>query len=75
MIKNDTNTYKDLAEHLTPSDFSLLHKSRLVNLKKLYPYIPPMLNNMLLHFSRGANVFYETVQEIVEDLNGYLESI
>ena len=74
-IKNDTNTYKDLAEHLTPSDFSLLHKARLVNLKKLYPYIPPMLNNMLLHFSRGANVFYETVQEIVEDLNGYLESI
>ncbi len=74
-IKNDTTTYKDLAERITPRDFSLLHKARLVNLKKFYPYIPPMLNNILLHFSRGANVFYDTVQEIVEDLNGYLESI
>lgn len=74
-IKNDTNTYKDLAKRVTPRDFSLLHKGRLVNLKKFYPYIPPMLNNILLHFSRGANVFYDTVQEIVEDLEGYLESI
>ncbi|MBT8338893.1 MAG: protein kinase [Desulfatitalea sp.] len=75
MIKTDRHTYKDLVSRLTQEDFSLLHKSRLVNLRKIFPYIPPMLNNILLHFSRGAHVFYESVQEIIEDLNGYLESI
>lgn len=74
-IKNAPDKYKDLVERITPLDFSLLHNVRLVNLQKLYPYIPPMLNNILLHFSKGANVFYDTVQEIVEDLNGYLESL
>ncbi len=75
MIKTDTFTYKDLVDRLGREDFSLLHKSRLVNLRKLYPYIPPMLNNILLHFSRGAHIFYESAQEIIEDLKGYLESI
>ncbi len=75
MINTDTYTYKDLGKKLTEKDFSILHKARLVDLRKLYPYIPPMLNNILLHFSRGANVFYESAQEIVEDLHGYLKSI
>lgn len=75
MIKRDTYQYKDLVDRLTLEDFSILHQSRLVNLKKFYPYIPPMLNNVLLHFSKGAHVFYENVQEIVEDINGYLKSI
>jgi hypothetical protein len=75
MIASDAYTYGDLNQRLTPEDFSILHNARLMNLRKLYPYIPPMLNNVLLHFSRGANVFYENVQEIVEDLKGYLDSI
>lgn len=75
MISNDTFVYQDLAERLEKADFSLLHTSRLVNLRKLYPYIPTMLNHILLHFSRGANVFYESTQEIIEDLEGYLESL
>lgn len=75
VIKNEPYAYKDLAERLTPQDFSILHHGRLVNLRRYYPYIPPMLNNVLLHFARGAQVFYETTQEIVEDLHGYLDSI
>ena len=74
-IKHDLYTYKDLLDRLALEDFSILHQSRLVNLRKFYPYIPPMLNNILMHFSKGAHVFYESVQEIVEDLNGYLKSI
>jgi tRNA A-37 threonylcarbamoyl transferase component Bud32 len=74
-IKNDPYTYKDLDAQLVLQDFSILHQGRLVNLRKLYPYIPPMLNNILLHFSRGAPIFYESTQEIIEDLKGYLESV
>lgn len=75
MLATDHYTYGDLLHEMTDEDFSVLHKARLVNLRKLYPYIPPMLNNVLLHFARGANVFYENVQEIVEDLEGYLDSL
>ena len=75
LIRNDPYVYGDLIDQLTPEDFSLLHKSRLVNLQKLYPYIPTMLNNILRHFSSGAHVFYESVDEITEDLEGYLASI
>ncbi len=75
MIKRDSYVYQDLVQRLVPEDFSILHKSRLVNLKKFYPYIPPMLNNILMHFSQGAYVFYESVEEIVEDISGFLRSI
>jgi len=75
MIKNDTYTYGDLAARLEPEDFSILHPNRLVNLRKLYPYIPLMLNNILMHFSLGAPITYESVDEILEDLNGYLASL
>jgi hypothetical protein len=75
MIKNEPYVYKDLIDRVTKEDFSILHHGRLVNLRKLFPYIPPMLNNILLHFARGAHIFYETTQEIVEDLRGYLDSI
>jgi len=53
---------------LSAADFSLLARNRVVNLQKLFPYIPDVLNNILLHFSAGADVFYETVEEIHADL-------
>ncbi|MFW5730801.1 MAG: serine/threonine protein kinase [Desulfonatronovibrionaceae bacterium] len=52
----------------TPDDFSLLFPNRLVNLKTLFPYIPESLNRVLMHFSRGTCVAYETVPEMLEDL-------
>jgi hypothetical protein len=68
-IKNSTHVYQDLVTKLEPNDFSILDKQRLANLKKLYPQIPSLLNNILLHFSRGAEVYYEYAEEIIEDLN------
>ncbi|BBO82366.1 hypothetical protein DSCO28_29320 [Desulfosarcina ovata subsp. sediminis] len=75
MIKNDTYTYHDLIERLEPDDFSILHPNRLVNLRKLYPYVPVMLNNILMHFSAGTSITYASVDEIIEDLGGYLASL
>ena len=69
MIRNDTFFYGDLKDRVGPEDFSLLDKWRFVNLKKMYPCIPTSLNNILIHFSRGADLFYESVEEIIEDLN------
>lgn len=75
MIREDRHTYGDLIERATPDDFSILHGARFMNLRKLYPYIPGMLNNMLMFFSRKATIYYEFVDEIIEDLRGYLRSL
>lgn len=68
MITNDGRMYGDLIDRIDGDDFSLLDKSMFLNLKKLYPAIPSALNDILMHFSRSAEVYYEFVDEIVEDL-------
>ncbi len=56
-------------------DLSLLYKNRIVNLKKLFPYIPDSLNFVLLHFCQESEVFYDTVDEFLEDVNKALDDI
>ena len=69
MISHDPETYGILKNRLDVADFSLIFKERFINLQKLYPEIPKPLNDILMHFSRRANVFYEYAGEIIEDLN------
>jgi hypothetical protein len=75
MISRDTALYGDLKTRIGPEDFSVLDRGRLVNLRKVYPYIPPLLNEILMHFSRGANVYYESVAEIIDNVDWYLMSL
>jgi len=75
MLKNDTYTYGDFFDHVEDSDVSLLDKNRFVNLRKLYPYIPRMLNDVLLHFSKGTPIYYEFIDEILDALRGFLKSL
>jgi len=69
MIRKDPETYRNIIDRLEPGDFSIIYKWRFINLKKLYPEIPTPLNDVLMHFSRGADVYYEYTEEIIEDLN------
>ena len=66
-IKNSKN-FRDIVNDLVPEDFSVVEGNRLMNLKKLYPFIPDSLNNILLYFSGHAEVYYESVTEITNDL-------
>jgi hypothetical protein len=75
MISSDERAYGDLIDQIVPEDFSILKKWRFINLRKLYPIIPKMLNDILMHFSQGAYVYYEAVDELLEDLNRCLYSI
>lgn len=75
MIRHETDIYGDFYGKIEEEDLSLLDASRLMNLRKLYPYLPRMLNDILLHFSRGAAVYYEFIDEILEDLDGFLRSL
>ncbi len=55
-------------DRLTDGDRNIIFHNRLANLKKIYPYIPEKLNRVLLHFSKGANWFYEHTRQLLEDL-------
>ena len=39
-----------------------------MNLQKLYPHIPTSLNNILMYFSVGSDVYYELAEELIADL-------
>lgn len=53
---------------LNEGDVSLLHGNVLMNVRKLHPYVSKSLNQVLMHFSAGANIGYDSVQEFLEDL-------
>ncbi|MBW2194747.1 MAG: hypothetical protein JRF37_04015 [Deltaproteobacteria bacterium] len=56
---------------LNEEDLNIVFHNRVVNLKKIYPYIPHALNQILLHFSKGANRFYETTGQLLDDLRAF----
>jgi serine/threonine protein kinase len=53
---------------LNEADLNIVFNHRVVNLQKIYPYIPESLNRILMHFSTGANWFYENTVQLLEDL-------
>jgi hypothetical protein len=64
----ETGMPRALLARLAPDDFSLVFGNRLVNLGKIFPAIPDRLGNILRHFAAGAEVFYESVDELLADL-------
>ena len=59
------------ANRIREDDANIVFRNRIANLRKIYPHIPENLNRILLHFSRGANWFYETTDQLLEDLRDY----
>jgi hypothetical protein len=57
-----------LLEKLSEKDMNIIFNNRLANLQKVYPYVPDTLNYILLHFSNGANLYYENTRQLLEDL-------
>ena len=53
---------------LWQDDLNIVFNNRVANLKKIYPYIPEDLNRVLMHFSKGANWFYENTEQLLDDL-------
>ncbi len=59
---------------LSDDDTNIVFNNRIANLIKIYPYIPENLNRILMHFSRGANVFYDHTVQLLDDLNEFKSS-
>jgi hypothetical protein len=53
---------------LTADDTNIIFNNRVMNLKKVYPFIPEALNLILLHFSNGANTYYDNTDQFLHDL-------
>jgi serine/threonine protein kinase len=58
---------------LTANDASAFYEYRIMNLKKLYPYIPDSLNRILMHFSTKPSAYYSRLIELIDDFKEMLE--
>jgi hypothetical protein len=57
-----------LCARLCAEDLNISFCNRVANLRAIYPYVPASLNAVLLHFSAGANLFYDAAGQLLEDL-------
>ena len=71
LIKEKHRAVADLG----PGDMNIIFHNRVVNLQKVFPYIPDSLNQILMHFSEGANWFYEDTSQLLDDLAGYRQEV
>jgi len=55
-------------DRITSYDVNIIFNNRVVNLKKVYPYVPDELNLILLHFAASADIFYENTDQLLHDL-------
>jgi serine/threonine protein kinase len=58
----------DVFQRLSQGDVNIIFHNRVVNLKKVFPYISDRLNFVLLHFSMGAEIFYDDTGQFLDDL-------
>jgi len=58
----------DIITSLNTTDAGAFHHYRLMNLKKIYPYISERLNTILMRFSMSAEDYYWTVTDLRRDL-------
>jgi len=57
-----------ILDTLCEADLNIVFRNRVVNLKKIYPYISEPLNRVLRHFSRAAHWYYEHTDQLLADL-------
>ncbi len=68
LVKDLYQDQREIFDTLWGEDLNISYKNRVANLKKIFPYIPESLNRVLLHFSYGAQIFYETTEQMLDDL-------
>lgn len=60
----------ELSGRISQDDASVFFPHRVMDLGKVYPYIPEKLNSILRRFSFGARVPYDRISQITEELAG-----
>jgi hypothetical protein len=70
-IERRPGDYPHHREPITSEDGVLLYNDRIANLRKLFPYIPKGLNDILMRFSAGAADFYKNIEQLSSDLRDF----
>ena len=65
---------KTIKHGLDEDDALVFFRHRLANVRKLYPYVPQELNDVLMRFSRSTTRFYDNLDAITGDLRQILDS-
>jgi len=73
-VLKDRSFPKEVRESLVPEDASAFYEYRIMNLRKLFPYIPPKLDDLLLHFTLRPKAFYNHIAQFVEEYGDMLDS-
>lgn len=78
IVGKGIHTFHDVVQHpeaypgpasvLDEHDAMVLFRNRIANLRKLFPYIPRELNDILMRFSVGTISFYDGLEDQVADL-------
>jgi hypothetical protein len=74
LVRDLADRNPDAVNALAEEDLNIVFHNRVVNLHKIYPYIPVAMNRVLMHFSRGTNVFYEHTSQLLSDLGEVMEA-
>jgi len=59
---------------LKPEDGSAFYEYRVINLVKLFPYIPRRLNAILMHFAIKPRGSYSTMDQLLDDYREMLQT-
>jgi hypothetical protein len=65
---------KEIIDDLTNQDGSAFYNYRIMNLKKLFPYIGEKLSNILQHFTIKPIAYYKSFSEFYDDYCDMLEN-
>lgn len=65
----------EMRSRIVPEDCSIMFPNRIVNLQKLFPYIPDALTKVLSRFSLAANIFYDATPDLIRDLTQAHEAV
>jgi len=64
----------EVKSSLGPEDASAFYQYRVMNLRKLYPYIPARLSDILMPFTNQPPNFYTSVEQLIDDYHEMLDT-
>lgn len=73
-VLKDKSFPAEVRDSIRPEDASAFYEYRIMNLKKLYPYIPPKLNELLLHFTIRPKAYYSRFSHFMNEYNEMLDT-
>ncbi len=74
-VLNNPEMGEKVLATLNTDDLSLMSRDRVFNLQKIYPRLPKCFNDILLHYSAGTSVMYDTVTEFYDDLAASIDQV